>query len=82
MSLHDIRSQIDAIDDEILHLLADRVALARKTRSFKGSARDPKREEEIHDTWHQKADELDLDPEKTDVILQGVIDLSRSVQKP
>ena len=82
MSLHDIRSQIDTIDDEILHLLADRVALACKTRSFKTSARDPKREEEIHDLWHHKAEELDLDAEKTDAILNAVIDLTRSAQKP
>lgn len=82
MTLLHLRSQIDLLDQELLGLLAKRVALARETRALKTNARDAKREDDLRTQWRKGAEALGLDAKKTEAVLDAVIDLSHSAQQP
>ncbi len=80
MTLPDIRRLIDAIDVQLLTLLAERLALARKARSFKTQIEDSGREEELRRNWRKIGTELGLESAVIDKILADIISASRSVQ--
>lgn len=82
MTLQDIRKEIDAIDDELLALLARRIALAQDARALKPQAKDSERETEVHQHWTDQANALGLDPVHVKTVADAVIAASRSAQTP
>ncbi len=82
MTLQNIRSQIDAIDRELLHLLQQRVKLALQARTHKATAHDPAREKEVETTWLKESEHLGLDARKLKAVLDTIVDLTRSAQQP
>lgn len=47
MELNEIRKRIDAIDDQIINLLSERIRLAIQTAGLKSNVEDPAREKEV-----------------------------------
>ncbi|MCP4744748.1 MAG: prephenate dehydratase [Desulfobacteraceae bacterium] len=57
MKLDEIRRKIDKIDRELLVLLQERMGLAMRSKKFKSSVADPKREQDVL----QRAERMNLD---------------------
>ncbi|HEX9482971.1 MAG TPA: chorismate mutase [Gemmatimonadaceae bacterium] len=79
------RTEIEDIDRRLVALLADRVALARKTAELKRAAGlpilDPQREAEVIRRAVTAARERDLPPERIREIFWHIVGLSRTVQE-
>ncbi len=80
-----LRHALERIDDDILALLARRVALAREVAAAKRTAGlpllDPKREAEVIRRVVAKGREMSLPPEPVREIFWLVIGLSRRAQE-
>lgn len=80
MKLGDIRKKIDKIDRELLVLLQERMGLALRTKKFKTSVSDPKREKDVL----ARIDRMDLHlVERTFIrhLLKTIINESKRLQK-
>ena len=76
MSLHDIRSQIDVIDAELVQGLAAREALVRQAAAFKvdeQAVRAPDRVEEVITKVRALAGELGASPEVVERVYRAMI---------
>lgn len=79
MKLEDIRRKIDKIDREMLVLLQERMGMALRSKKFKESVSDPKREEELL----SRAERLNLDLVErpfTRQLLKTIISESKRLQ--
>ena len=81
-NLREIRRQIDAIDAEIILLLARRLEHAANTKNFKknGSIRDPKRELELQKKWLKHCKEHKVSPAFALKVLGLLLKESRRIQ--
>jgi prephenate dehydratase len=80
MKLDDIRRKIDKIDRELLVLLQERMGLALRSKKFKPSVSDPKREADVL----TRADRLSLDLVVRSFVrqlLQTIIEESKRLQE-
>ncbi len=80
MKLDEIRKKIDKIDRELLVLLQERMGLALRTKKFKSSVSDPKREKDVL----SRIDRMDLHlVERTFIhhLLQTIMKESKRLQK-
>lgn len=79
------RERIDALDGEILSLLARRAELARRAAKAKAEqgfgVTDPARESRLLAVRRQRAEELGLNPDAVEEIFQAVLRFSRAVQR-
>ena len=79
------RSEIEAIDRRIVGLIAERVAIGRKTAMLKRAAGlpilDPQREAEVIRRAVMSAREHDLPPEAVREMFWRVVGLSRRAQE-
>jgi len=76
MSLHDVRSQIDAIDAELVETLAAREALVRQAAAFKvdeQAVRAPDRVEEVITKVRSLAVELGASPDVVERVYRAMI---------
>jgi isochorismate pyruvate lyase len=76
MELDDIRSQIDAVDNEIVHLLSRRARLVSAAGQLKTDDRgvcDPKRVEQVIERVKAAAGEASLDPAIAEEIYRTII---------
>lgn len=82
--LRDVREGIDALDREMLRLLAQRMELAMRAARAKASVgrgvRDPRREEQVLSARRESAEALGLDPDATSEIFRSIMNLSRAHQ--
>ncbi len=82
--LRDARERIDALDRELLRLLAQRIELAMRAARAKAAVgrgvRDPKREEQVLSARREGAEALGLDPDATSEIFRSIMNLSRAHQ--
>ena len=83
--LNDHRKEIDTIDEQMLQLLEQRLAIVReianlKTRE-KRPIRDTKRETVILDNIAGKAEKLGLDPKLAKQFFRSIIELSVEVEQ-
>jgi len=85
MSLQEIRNSIDRIDDKIIEMLHERMALAVKTLDFKdGRAFDQARENDVLNRVEQigrEAKSNTLSPEFLKTIFKLVMEESRRLQE-
>lgn len=83
--LREARSNIDKLDEQLLNLLARRVAMARRAGSAKAElghgVRDPQREAILLDTRRAHAVSLGMDPDSVEDIFQAILRFSRSAQR-
>ena len=79
-----LRKKIDAIDENFVLLLKDRMELCKSIGAVKGENRlvvkDYQREDEVYLHIMGKALELGLDPQKVEAIFKQIIALGVSVQ--
>jgi chorismate mutase len=79
-----LRKKIDAIDENFVLLLKDRMELCKRIGKVKEenalAVKDYKREDEIYLHIMGKALELGLDPQKVEAIFKQIIALGISVQ--
>jgi prephenate dehydratase len=79
MNLEEIRRRIDQLDRELLVLLQERMGLALRTRKFKGTVADPRREQDVL----ARAERMNLDLIKGSFarqLLEHIIRESRRLQ--
>ncbi len=85
MTLQDLRSQVDVVDEKMLKLLSERMKLARKISELKkleGRAIvDPAREKVLLAQVEKKAKSLGLPAKEVQSIWQKILKLSHLVQK-
>jgi chorismate mutase/prephenate dehydratase len=79
-----LRKKIDAIDENFVRLLKDRIELCKhigKVKEENGLAvKDLRREDEVYLHVMSKALELGLDPQKVEAIFKQIVALGVSVQ--
>jgi chorismate mutase len=82
MTLKELREAIDRIDEEITRKLEERLALARRTRTFKSGIDDPGRERDILERLEALARGLPhLRPEFVAAVYREIFRESRRVQQ-
>jgi len=85
MTLQDLRSQINTVDEELLKLLAERMDIAREISEIKKleglSIVDADREKELLLQIEKKAELLNLPPKEVAEIWQKIFELSHIIQK-
>lgn len=75
-SLVEVRARIDALDSELVRLLADRQALVRQAAAFKAdeqAVRAPDRVEKIVQTARERAVSAGLSPSVTEAVWRAMI---------
>lgn len=80
MTLEEIRKRINTIDFEILKLLNSRMEFALRTKKFKTSVTDPKREHEVID-YIQKHSQGLIEPEFCRMLFSEIIGESKRLQR-
>ena len=76
VSLDEVRARIDAIDGELVRLLADRQALVRQAAAFKAdeqAVRAPDRVERVVRKARDRAAEAGLSPEVAEAVWRSMI---------
>jgi len=85
LEIQALRRQIDVVDEQILHLLSERVKLCKAigvAKKEKGlSIKDSIRENRVYGHVKGKAAELGLDPLKVEVIYREIIAMCKNAQK-
>jgi chorismate mutase len=80
-----LRRQIDVVDEQILHLISERVKLCKAigaAKKEKGlSIKDSIRENRVYGHVKEKAAEMGLDPIKVEVIYREIIAMCTNAQK-
>jgi chorismate mutase len=80
-----LRNRIDAVDDQILLLLCERVAICRDIGSAKKDlklpVKDSTREKEVHEQIKEKASRLSLDPDQVEVVYREIVNMCSAVQE-
>ena len=84
-SIKQLRSRIDEIDEEIVHLLAKRAKICETVGSAKKvqglPIRDSKREEEVYKRARQRATQLSLNPIQVEAVYREIVNMCSSVQE-
>ena len=80
MTLSDIRQQIDALDAQILKLLAKRFECCEQVLQHKEQVLDENREAEVQALWKQQAEELGLSEEFALALLEKILTESKRIQ--
>ena len=79
-----LRKKIDAIDENFIHLLKDRIELCKRIGEVKEenglAVKDLRREDEVYLHVMSKALELGLDPQRVEAIFKRIVALGVSVQ--
>jgi chorismate mutase len=79
-----LRNKIDAIDENFVRLLKDRIELCKRIGKVKEenglAVKDLRREDEVYLHIMSKALELGLDPQKVEAIFKQIVALGVSVQ--
>lgn len=79
-----LRNKIDAIDENLVRLLKDRIELCKRIGKVKEenglAVKDLRREDEVYLHVMSKALELGLDPQKVEAIFKQIVALGVSVQ--
>lgn len=85
MSLDDLRSDLSAVDRQLVELIAERQRLVgeigRSKQSAGAGTRDYAREKDVLDMGRKQADELGIDPELAETILRQLIRSSLASQE-
>jgi len=80
-----LRNEIDAIDDKIIELLAERMKLVKKISKQKEKTGfpvfDKKREEQVKKIWALKAKSLKMESRHIKQILEKILNISKEVQR-
>ena len=83
--IENLRQQIEAINTEIIQLIANRVKVAEKIGEHKKAQNkdvyQPDREKEVLQSCHKQATEVGLDGETIESIFAKIIQLSRKSQR-
>lgn len=81
-NLETLRKQIDALDAEMLKLLAKRFHIVKYVAASKltGSKHDPEREKKMLALWLQQTKNTDLQPKFIEKLLKFVTDESKKLQ--
>lgn len=86
--LEELRHEIDAVDDQLVAILADRAALVREVWALKREAglplRDPEREAAILVRASQRSRAREIHPELLQAVLQLLVgrDLTQPLHNP
>ncbi len=84
-TLEDLRREIDAIDHQLLRLVAQRLATAHAIGEFKRGrglpVHQPSRERELRAERLAYAERLGLEPVLVDRLLSTLLDASRDIQR-
>ena len=79
-----LRNKIDAIDENLVRLLKDRIELCKRIGKVKEenglAVKDLRREDEVYLHVMSKALEMGLDPQKVEAIFKQIVALGVSVQ--
>jgi len=83
--LRKLRSEIDGIDEQILHLLSKRVEICEAVGAAKKVEGLPvynaKREEEVFKQVREKAAELGLNPIQVGAVYREIVNMCSAVQE-
>ena len=83
--LDSLREKIDAVDDQILHDLLQRVKIARAIGELKKRESRPvhdiHRETEVFKRARERAELLKLDPERIERIYHEIVNMCSTVQQ-
>jgi chorismate mutase len=76
-----VRARIDALDDQLLVVLAERMQAAMQLKPLKkGQVQDLEREKQVRARWVNRATELGLSPEFAVALLAIVLAESKRLQ--
>jgi chorismate mutase / prephenate dehydratase len=82
--IHQLRKQVDAIDDQILAVLYERVKVCRAIGSAKKNqgkpVRDVDRENEVYLRIKEKAAKLDLNSGQVESVYREIVNMCSAVQ--
>ncbi len=84
-NISQLRKKIDAVDEEVLDILCERVKIceaigeAKKVQGL--SVHDAKREEEIYRRIREKAMKLGLNPIQVEAVYHEIVNMCSSVQE-
>lgn len=85
MEIQTLRRQIDVVDDQILHLLSERIKLCKTIGAIKKESglfiKDHCRENEVYGHIRGKAVELGLDPVRVEAIYSEIIAMCTNAQE-
>jgi chorismate mutase len=80
-----LRKRIDAIDEQIMQALSERVKICKAIGSAKKEqglpTRDVHRENEVYQRVKQKATKMALDPRQTESVYHEIVNMCSSVQE-
>jgi chorismate mutase len=80
-----LRKRIDAVDEQIMQALSERVKICKAIGSAKKEqglpTRDVHRENEVYQRVKQKAPKLALDPRQTESVYREIVNMCSSVQE-
>jgi chorismate mutase len=83
--LKEMRKKIDSLDEQILHLLADRVKVCESIGSAKKAQglpiRDSERETQVYRRIREHAALLGLDPVQVEAVYREIVNMCSSVQE-
>ncbi len=80
-SIVSVRARIDALDDRLLAILAERMQEAVQLKPLKkGQIQDLAREKQVRERWVNRATELGLSPEFAVALLAIVLAESKRLQ--
>ena len=83
--LKQLRSKIDDVDDQILHLLLERVKICEAIGSAKKEnalpVRDAEREAQVYRRIRERAAVLGLDSIEIEAVYREIVNMCSSVQK-
>ena len=84
-SLDELREEIDSVDNDLIELIAKRMAVVEKVVQIKQELSIPvvneNREAEVAKKWEEKAKKLNLDSEHLSRILKDILAMSVDYQK-
>jgi len=81
-----LRKRIDAIDEQIMKLLSERVELSQKIGKIKKKLNKPildtKREREIYDQIKKSANKMAISPDDCIIVFNKIIRMCKNAQNP
>jgi monofunctional chorismate mutase len=83
--LKQLRKKIDSVDDQLLHLFAERVKICQNIGATKKAQnlpiQDKTREEEVYRRTREKAAKLRLNPIQVEAVYREIVNMCSSVQE-
>ena len=83
--LNQLRKKVDAVDEQIIQALSERVKICKAIGAAKNEqkmpVKDADREKEVYQLARKRAVELALDPDQAEAVYREIVNMCSVVQK-